>query len=371
MTDPVAPTLTRPNLTAIEPAARAVPVRALRRVIRACRDRGDFDTHVLHTRSWWVNRDRLFSILTPWELGLSPTEPATDLLLLPEENLANQSPTALWRTIFHAGVDRQVDLAIAGGRVSPEWVRDFRQRLGPAQWHEIRVVLEGEQLTDDHDTDLVVFREFAAFALEVRNFLPGEWLTYFPGLQRPETIFAAIRKFVDVDALLARTKPPGLLAEPALSRRPPDPPVPSPATGRAPEAVRARAQRAAVRGNDLRAAILLARAGDPSPRHHPHQLMAGVRAVAGERADNDAWKEALAPLLAPATSGGWTVERRLLYELQRACLAVERQAYAADLVEWAITFGRKPIKRPLTKPIWLPVTPPPRTPPPSAARFPP
>src|SRR5262249_2838852 len=74
MTDPVAPTLTRPNLTAIEPAARAVPVRALRRVIRACRDRGDFDTHVLHTRSWWVNRDRLFSILTPWELGLSPTE---------------------------------------------------------------------------------------------------------------------------------------------------------------------------------------------------------------------------------------------------------------------------------------------------------
>ena len=68
------------------------------------------------------------------------------------------------------------------------------------------------------------------------------------------------------------------------------------------------------------------------------------------------WEDALRLLLPRAAAGGWPVERRLLYDLQRACLVVERPRYAADLVEWVVTFGRRPIKRPLPKTTWVEAT---------------
>jgi TM2 domain-containing membrane protein YozV len=52
-------------------------------------------------------------------------------------------------------------------------------------------------------------------------------------------------------------------------------------------------------------------------------------------------------------AAGWPVERRLLYELQRACLAVERTNYPVDVFEWVRTFGRRPLKRPLPKTKWV------------------
>ena len=58
-------------------------------------------------------------------------------------------------------------------------------------------------------------------------------------------------------------------------------------------------------------------------------------------------------LLSRAAMGGWPPERRLLYELQRACLAVERMSFSVDVVEWAVTFGRQRMVRPLPRTKWL------------------
>ena len=43
--------------------------------------------------------------------------------------------------------------------------------------------------------------------------------------------------------------------------------------------------------------------------------------------------------------GIWTVEARLLYDLQKVCVDHEREIYTVDLVEWALSWGRRPIKR--------------------------
>ncbi|HEX8911849.1 MAG TPA: hypothetical protein VF796_05785, partial [Humisphaera sp.] len=40
-------------------------------------------------------------------------------------------------------------------------------------------------------------------------------------------------------------------------------------------------------------------------------------------------------------------EARLLYDLQKVCVDHERDMYALDLVEWALSAGKRPVKRPL------------------------
>jgi hypothetical protein len=52
-------------------------------------------------------------------------------------------------------------------------------------------------------------------------------------------------------------------------------------------------------------------------------------------------------LLIPAASGIWTVEARLLYDLQKACVEQERGVFKFDLIGWVRSLGRWPIRRPL------------------------
>ena len=57
------------------------------------------------------------------------------------------------------------------------------------------------------------------------------------------------------------------------------------------------------------------------------------------------WRRLLAKLVEPAAAGVWTRQRRLLYDLQRACIDQERDVFAVDLVEWIVSWGRKPVVR--------------------------
>src|SRR5207245_1092404 len=60
------------------------------------------------------------------------------------------------------------------------------------------------------------------------------------------------------------------------------------------------------------------------------------------------WLQVLPALLDKADQGTWPVEARLLYDLQAAYLDHKRRLFALDLVEWALSAGKRPIKRPLT-----------------------
>jgi hypothetical protein len=65
--------------------------------------------------------------------------------------------------------------------------------------------------------------------------------------------------------------------------------------------------------------------------------------------DNEAtaWFAELPSLLDKADQGRRAVEAALLFDLQKICLDHEREVYALDLVEWLLSAGRRPIKRPL------------------------
>ena len=54
-------------------------------------------------------------------------------------------------------------------------------------------------------------------------------------------------------------------------------------------------------------------------------------------ADTSAWHIALVSLLEKADQGPWTVEARLLYDLQQVCIDHERDVYKLDAVEWSET----------------------------------
>ena len=51
--------------------------------------------------------------------------------------------------------------------------------------------------------------------------------------------------------------------------------------------------------------------------------------------------------MAQTPRGIWTAEARLLYDLQKACVDHERDLYTVGVVEWALSLGRRPLKRPL------------------------
>jgi len=344
-------------LVAIEPAARLVPVRALRRAIRLSHKRDHFHPHAAHDRCWRVRRDQLFELLTPGELGLSPAEPAAELLLIPtpREEVTQQTWRQLWRTLFHAAVDRAFDDAVRFGRIEPQLLRDVPRTLGPAKWHALEALAKEENLIDGHDLPEQVVREIVALALEVEHFSPGQWNTYFPGISPDEETLVTIGSALDSARIYQATRPPRLSSGPVMSAAPASAlsMLPTPVS----DADRARVAKWADRGNHLRASILLHRAGDPAASDHLNRLLRRLQAVLElTREQVREWEHSLRLLLPRAAAGGWPLERRLLYDLQRACLAIERPTYAADLVEWIITFGRRPIKRPLPKTKWVEAT---------------
>jgi hypothetical protein len=108
------------------------------------------------------------------------------------------------------------------------------------------------------------------------------------------------------------------------------------------------------RGNTVRASILRTRAAEGA-----NLTLAGARAEFARLAERleraleltaseaEDWRRALLPLLARSARGLWSQEARFLYDLQKVCVDSERGIFAVDLVEWAITWGRRPIVRPL------------------------
>src|SRR5262249_30803312 len=119
------------------------------------------------------------------------------------------------------------------------------------------------------------------------------------------------------------------------------------------------AERAGRTGNTVRAGILRTKAA----RVAPAALAAGTRAEAEadiqllakrlqaalqlSDADTTEWAKALTPLLDKADQGNNPVEAVLLSDLQKVALDNERNIYEISLVEWLLSVGKRPIRRPL------------------------
>lgn len=345
------------QVQAIEPVARLVPLRVLRRAIRLSRDRGDFHTSVVHDRCWRVNRNRLFDLVFPSELRLSADDSAQEFLLipLPDEFTGLQARQELSQTLFHAALDRAFDQAVADEVLDRLALRSFRESIGPAQWHALLVVLVEENLIDEGASTEVVLREAAAFALELERVHPEKWDTFFPGMKPTAPFFQRVREVLDSDGLFKQTQLPGV--DWAQIDQPEPRPLPKVEDFPESDSAIRRILHEAERGNDLLAAVRFHLMGDNRSVKYLDRLVDRLQILLGLDAEQvDTWRRACHDLLPRAAELGWPIERRLLYELQRACLAVERMSYSVDVVEWAVTFGRQPIVRPLPRTKWLDAT---------------
>jgi sulfate/thiosulfate-binding protein len=295
--------------------ALLVEPRILRRVIRRhCRLSG-LGLAALHGACYTLPRAELLELATPDELGTTASELADRPILLPSDTPAEW----IWPRVFHALVHQ----ALAARQLTPALVRERIHRVGEIEFDEIRFVLRQDDLLLPPRDEATTYEEFAAHYLELRRFAPAQLARTFPTVRDTEAVDALLAEDIDVEALLGASRPPGAPERPVALA----PPVP----GAEPRA----------RGNLVRAAMMARRAGAAIAAAGDLRALAlrlGVR-------DPDAWAAALQPLLEAAT--GHAAPARLLFDLQKAALDLEREALALDVVGWAVTLGRRPLTHPL------------------------
>ena len=116
---------------------------------------------------------------------------------------------------------------------------------------------------------------------------------------------------------------------------------------------------AGARGNLAGAAIRRARAEFWAPRERAAAAATALReavhglvvrlqtALGAEDQDPRPWREALLALAHQTPRGLWTVEARLLYDLQKVCVDQARTVSTVDVMRWVLSLGRRPIRREL------------------------
>ena len=382
-----------------DPATFLVLPRILRRVIKQDRRLGGFGLRVPHHTSYLIGREPLLEAVDRTELGLPEDAPLPEKVLLvprPDPQELAETPAGdilirYWRLLFHGRIHRVLDERAAGGGWSPAIIRRRIHELGEARFDEIRAVLGQEDWLLPPRSEESIYAEFVAVYLELRYFAASFLPRYFPGLIGPaqpgglpwpskrvalddlEAVDRLLGEEIDAAALFRATRPLGapnpqdryqltdlaaLPSEPDMPAGEPELPVQHPSESEYRRLMR-KSQRPASLGNVVRAAIYRARAERVAPPEFAvrvrsaikldiYRLIRRLQAALELDADNpQPWHESLFALLRQTPSGVWTPEARLLYDLQKVCVDHEREIYTIDLVEWALSWGRRPIKRQL------------------------
>ena len=356
----------------VEPAAFVVPGRIVRRAIKFDRGLPTVLFRVPHRLTYTIGGEAALKVVDRDELGLIDGEAPPETVILiaePEaDELAERTSAEVlrdyWRRLFHARVHVELERRIVDGSIGPAGLRERIRRIDPSAFEEARSVLRQEDMLPPPRPDSAVYVEFAAVYLELRAFADHLIPRYFPAIRDYDAVERAFAEDLDFDSLLASTRLPGAADSAAPPREPVDEREPDDAEDEheAPSGARyrsllARADRASDRGNLVRAAILRTRAA----RLAGSSLAGQARSAARDAIDRLAgrlkaalqfddvalreWRKALAAPLERSSRGFWTAEARLLYDLQKVCVDHERPFYAVDLVEWACSFGRRPVKR--------------------------
>jgi hypothetical protein len=349
-------------LLAADPAAVLVPGHLLARVIRQVHDLPAQVINVPHRNSCILDRAVLLRHVELDDLDLGPYRllPSKVILLarppLDRRNSLERETTLLkyWRRLFHASVHLCLERLAVEGRLGPAEVAARVEAIGTTEFEEARAVLDQEGYLFPHATARDVYVEFAAVYLEFRHFLPDLLPVYFPAIRDHRRVEEVLAQDLDAEALFERTR----LAGAAGPAPRPDESADEPSDACL-QLVR-EARRASRAGNNVRSAILRTRAAAIAPAALTLRLRAEVKADLEQLTDRlrealkltaeeaAEWRKDLPALLDKTGEGQWSAEARLLYDLQNACVDHEREVYALDLVEWAMSAGKRPIKRPLS-----------------------
>ncbi len=346
---------------AADPAAILVSPSVLHRVIQQECQLPTLLLEVPHRKGYVVDRHVLFRHIEQDELDLEPDRllPSTVVLLAqpsPETLTATKRDAMLleyWRRLFHAKVHLTLEKQLREGTLTREAVRERIEQIGQTEFAEIRLVLGQDRLLLPPVTDERVYVEFAAVFLELRFFAANLLPIYFPAILDFEKVYLLLARDLDPFDLFARTRLAGA----------PDPVVRTDKRSDESNDYYWRLIRTAERegraGNNVRAAIIRTRAARVAPasltfstrvgaEEELQHLTVRLQAALDLRDDEvKEWLKDLPPLLEKADQGSRPVEAALLFDLQTVCLDHEGEVYSLDVVEWLLSGGRRPIKRPL------------------------
>jgi hypothetical protein len=348
-------------LRATDPAAVLVSPRILSRVITKVHRLPTQFLPVPHRKTYVVDRGVLFRYVDQDDLGLASDQllPPTVILLsrpTPEKSQPQGREAVLlryWRRLFHASVHLILEKKFTEGQLSAADLRARIEQIGRTEFEEIRRVLNQDRYLLPPMGDREVYIEFAAVYLELRFFSSNLLTFYFPAIRDCKAIDLILAQDIDAPALFAAKRLPGA----------PEPVLRTDSNSDEPNEyywkLVGSAQKAARAHNTVRAAILRTRAARVAPaaltlstraeaqadlQQLTERLRAALKLTEAEAAE---WLKVLPALLEKADQGNWTIEARLLYDLQQVCIDREREIYTLDLVEWALSGGKRPIKRPL------------------------
>ena len=362
-------------LQAVDPAARVVPGRLVRRAIRRARGLNDSGRNLPHRHGWMLAGDEALAVFGPGPLGLTNGDDIPPLVLLiarPERHTLARlgrdgSLNWAWRRLFHGRLDVAFAALIAQGHLDLGQVHRRIGQIGVDAFEEARAVLHHEGLLVDPDDDRATYAEFAAVFLELWHFAPAALPAHFPAIEDHQRVFQIVAADLDPVGILWRARPSGAVAPLPLPADQGDDeldPCPSEeeesrgnSDGRRFRALIHRAEIADTRGNDVRAAILKSAAATHAGPRRSARTRLAARTDLDQLCERlrptldltdlevERWREALPALLARSARGGWTAEARLLYDLQAACVDHERGISKVDLPGWLLSLGRQPLTR--------------------------
>ena len=361
-----------------DPRAFLVPARIVRRAIKQSREGpGAAGFRVPHRKSFVISGANLRYLVDKDELGLTYAEDIPSYVFLLSEpkdsELEGMSATDMrrwaWRLLFHARIHFEIEHQLREEELSPSDIRALIDRIGQVEFDEAESVLQREHFLPSRVDRVDVFVEFAAVYWEYRCFSPQRVPWYFPSLDNPEEIDSILACGLDMGQLLAESRPE--LPDNVAAEKDDDPPTKNeqPATPatipvghlnqRRASRLMAAAEKSAGRGNTARVAILCARAAGCSSgtlreealRRIDAELVALTdRLQSALKFDDEEaveWREILHSIVCTSLDGFWNADKRLLYDLQKVCIDHEKDVFKIDLLEWARTLGKRPIKRPL------------------------
>ena len=259
--------------------------------------------------------------------------------------------------------------ALAGADLPDPVIAERFAALGPLAEHEIRFVLEADHRVPRPASPSELYRTFIAEMADRFTFAPHTVRVFFPSLPSDDVIRGVIGSDVDLPSHLQTTRPAGAAnpdpdpAEIEPVDEFPELPLEIPFEEEAePSGLLRRARRAAELGNHVRAAILRTRAanrltGDAKARGSAAAssairdgLVRRLQPILGWSYDDaKRWSKVLTPLLGPASRGLWPRAARVLYDLQKIAVDLEREIDSVEPIEWLRSFGTKPLRRPLTR----------------------
>ena len=201
----------------VEPAARLVLPRLLRRVVRLHTSLHGLGFRVPHSKTYVIPRTALLALIADFradreEIGFGPTEELPERVILlerPNAEILDQWPRGevllyYWELLFHARVHEAFDCLAEQPHIEARLAA-----LGSLEFDEIRNVLGQERFLLPPCDDASTYIEFAAVYLGIRYFQPFLMASFFPALESLEKVDAILALDIAAEEILDATRLPG------------------------------------------------------------------------------------------------------------------------------------------------------------------